>query len=222
MRILIVEDDRKLARLLARVLSEEGFATDGCASGADAVFRAGAAIYDLVLLDWMLPDLDGITVCRQLRQAGRDVPILMLTARGEVKERVLGLESGADDYLVKPFEVEELLARIRALLRRGGGGGKLRVGALAIDRAGLRAAISGRKLDLTPREFALLHHLAQNPDRVVPRSELLTRVWSSTFDPGTNVVEVHVSRLRDKLGDHAWMIETVRGKGYRLLTREAR
>jgi DNA-binding response OmpR family regulator len=205
--------------LLERVLSEEGYSIDRCGSGADAVTQVRASSYDLVLLDWMIPDLDGIEVCRQIRRSGSTVPILMLTARDQVSERVLGLDAGADDYVVKPFEVEELLARIHALLRRSGGHAQLKLGALEIDRAGRRALLSGKPLDLTMREFALLLHLAHRADRIVGKSELLMQVWSIRFDPESNVVEVHISRLRDKLGRHQWMIETVRGRGYRLRTR---
>jgi DNA-binding response OmpR family regulator len=217
-RVLVVEDDQKLARFLVRVLVEEGFTVDRCSSGADAVTQARAGFYNLVLLDWMIPDLDGLEVCRQIRRSGSTVPILMLTARDQVGERVLGLDAGADDYLVKPFEIEELVARIHALLRRSAGHAQLRLGALEIDRAGHRVLVDGKALDLTARELALLMHLALRDNRVVTRSELLSQVWSVRFDPESNVVEVHISRLRDKLGRCAWMIETVRGRGYRFRT----
>ena len=216
--MLVVEDDQKLARFLERVLSEEGYGVDRCSSGADAVAQLRLGVYDLVLLDWMIPELDGLEVCRQVRRAGSTVPILMLTARDQVGERVLGLDAGADDYLVKPFEIEELVARINALLRRSAGHTQLRVGPLAIDRAGRRALLDGKALDLTTREFALLLHLARKSEQVVSRSELLSQVWSIQFDPESNVVEVHISRLRDKLEGHSWMIETLRGRGYRLRT----
>jgi two-component system, OmpR family, response regulator len=219
-RILVVEDDQRLARFLERVLAEEGYSVDRCLSGADAVTQARAIGYDVLLLDWMLPDLDGIEVCRQLRRSGSMVPILMLTARDQVSERVLGLDAGADDYLVKPFEVEELLARINALLRRSSGHAQLAVGALVIDRLDRRALVDGKPLDLTARELALLLHLAHRAERIVTKSELLSQVWSIQFDPESNVVEVHMSRLRDKLGAHSWMIETVRGRGYRLRTHQ--
>jgi DNA-binding response OmpR family regulator len=211
MKILIVEDDGKVARFLLRVLTEEGFAADLCMNGEDAMEQARSGIYDLVILDWMLPDLDGLSVCRELRRLGLSTPILMLTARGEVRERVLGLETGADDYLVKPFEIEELIARVRALLRRASTLGSVACGDLEVDRVHRRALLRGAPLELTNREYALLLHLAQRVDGVVPKSELLARVWELSFDPGSNLVEVHVSRLRDKLGEHAWMIETVRG-----------
>jgi len=214
--VLIVEDDEKVARFIARVLGEEGFITDLCVSGADAVRQANAVAYDVVLLDWMLPDLDGLAVCRELRRGGTVTPIIMLTARGEVRERVLGLEAGADDYVVKPFEIDELLARIQAVLRRTHGFGRMQLGALEIDRLQRRVILGGRTLDLTAREYMLLLCLAHQADRVVARSELLSQVWATQFDPGSNLVDVHISRLRDKLGEHAWMIDTVRGKGYRL------
>ena len=216
MKVLIVEDDEKVARFIARVLGEEGFITDLCVSGADAVRQANAVVYDVVLLDWMLPDLDGLAVCRELRRGGTVTPIIMLTARGEVRERVLGLEAGADDYVVKPFEIDELLARIQAVLRRTHGFGRMQLGALEIDRLQRRVILGGRTLDLTAREYMLLLCLAHQADRVVARSELLSQVWATQFDPGSNLVDVHISRLRDKLGEHAWMIDTVRGKGYRL------
>lgn len=216
MKILLVEDDKKLSRFLARLLTEEGYTVDSCARGQDALTQAQAGVYDLLVLDWMLPDLDGLAVCRELRRAGGTLPILMLTARGETRERVLGLDAGADDYLIKPFEVEELLARVRALLRRASGHSSLRLGELEIDRLNRRVVARGAPVDLTAREYALLLHLAHKADRVVPRSELLAQVWETHFDPGSNLVEVHVSRLRDKLGELAWQVETVRGVGYRL------
>lgn len=215
-KVLVVEDDAKLSRFLVRVLVEEGYAADSCATGADALAQASSGIYDLLVLDWMLPDIDGLSVCRRLRQEGMTTPILMLTARGEVRERVLGLETGADDFLVKPFEVEELVARIRALVRRASGFAKLGVGPLELDRVGREVRLDGKALDLTSREYALLLDFVHHAEKVVTRTELLARVWGTSFDPGSNLVEVHVSRLRDKLGDHAWMIETVRGAGYRL------
>jgi DNA-binding response OmpR family regulator len=217
-KVLVVEDDTKLSGFLVRVLVEEGYAVDVCPSGADAITQGASGIYDLVLLDWMLPDVDGLSVCRRLRQDGLTTPILMLTARGETAERVLGLETGADDYLVKPFEVEELVARVRALVRRASGFARLVVGDVEIDRVGREVRVSEEKVDLTAREYALLLDLVSHSDSIVTRTELLARVWGTGFDPGSNLVEVHMSRLRDKLGSHASMIETVRGSGYRLTT----
>lgn len=216
MKILLVEDDPKVGRFLLRALSDEGFAVDLCKNGADAVGQAGSGVYDLIVLDWMLPDLDGLAVCREVRKNGVTTPVLMLTARGESKEKVLGLESGADDYMVKPFEVEELVARVRALIRRTHGFARLKCGALEVDRVGHRALLAGQPLSLTTREFALMLHLLHRPDKIVTRAELLAQVWDTSFDPGSNLVEVHISRLREKLGEYAWMVETVRGAGYRL------
>jgi DNA-binding response OmpR family regulator len=221
MRILVVEDDQKLASFLGRVLTEEGFSVDRCSTGADAIAQARTGAYELAVLDWMIPDLDGLEVCRQLRREGIGLPILMLTARDQVRERVLALDAGADDYMVKPFEIEELVARIHALLRRAQGHARLKLGSLEIDRAQRRALLDNTPLDLTTREMTLLLHLANRVDRVVTRSELLTQVWSIRFDPESNVVEVHISRLRDKLGKYSWMIETVRGRGYRMRARRS-
>jgi DNA-binding response OmpR family regulator len=216
MKILVVEDDRKLARFLQRVLTEEGYTADLCSSGGDALAQARSGIYGLVVLDWMIPDGDGLEVCRQLRRLGCNVPIIMLTARGEVSERVMALDAGADDYLVKPFEIDELVARVRALLRRASGPLRLKFDAIEIDREQRRVLVNGAPIELTTKEFNLLIHLAHKAGEVVTRSELLTEVWSTQFDTESNVVEVHVSRLREKLGDQSELIETVRGRGYRL------
>ena len=216
MKVLLLEDDRRLARFLTRVLSEEGLVVDLCGRGADAITQAIGGLYDLVVLDWMVPDTDGLTVCREIRRAGDNAPVLMLTARGEIRERVLGLEAGADDYMVKPFEVDEFVARVRALLRRASGFAVLHCGDLHIDPVARQAKVMDVALALTNREFALLLDLVHRADRIVKRSDLLAHACGMHFDPGSNLVEVHISRLRDKLGDHAWMIETVRGVGYRL------
>lgn len=216
MLALVVEDDPKVGKFLKHLLNEEGWSVDWVTTGAEALARIQSSRFDLVILDWMLPDSDGITVCRTMRGHGSTLPVLMLTARSDVRERVIGLEAGADDYLAKPFEIEELLARIHALLRRTTGFRDWKLGPIEIDRLGHRVLVRGTRLDLTAREYALLLHLAHHVDRVVTRTQLLEQVWGTRFDPGSNVVEVHVSRLRDKLGDCAWMIHTVRGKGYRL------
>jgi DNA-binding response OmpR family regulator len=218
-KVLVVEDGLKVARFLTRVLSEEGFTTDICTRGEDAIRQAATGLYDLVLLDWMLPDIDGLSVCREIRRSGVWVPVLMLTARGELRERVLGLSSGADDYLVKPFEVDELVARVHALVRRAQGFAQLRCGPLEIDRVAHVARLEGATIDLTTREYAVLAHLARHAEAIVTRADLLAQVWDTAFESGSNIVEVQVSRLRDKLGAHAWMIETVRGFGYRLRSR---
>src|SRR5580658_1965672 len=169
MKVLLLEDDRRLARFLTRVLSEEGLVVDLCGRGADAITQAIGGLYDLVVLDWMVPDTDGLTVCREIRRSGDNAPVLMLTARGEIRERVLGLEAGADDYMVKPFEVEEFVARVRALLRRASGFGGLRCGDLEIDRVARQAKLAGTILTLTSREFALLQRLVHRADRTVRR-----------------------------------------------------
>jgi DNA-binding response OmpR family regulator len=216
LKVLILEDDHKLARFLGRVLAEEGLSADLCSRGIDAMTQAEAGVYDLVVLDWMVPDTDGLSVCREIRRAGGTAPVLMLTARGETRERVMGLEAGADDYMVKPFEVEEFVARVRALLRRTAGFAALHCGDLEVDRVAREATLAGVVLSLTNREYAVLMHLLHRAERVVKRSDLLSQVWGWRFDPGSNLVEVHVSRLRDKFAERAWMIETVRGVGYRL------
>lgn len=216
MKVLIAEDDRKLSQFLQRVLTEEGYVADVCATGPDALQQAATGLYDLLILDWMLPAMDGIEVCRSLRGQGSTLPVLMLTARGEVRERVLGLNAGADDYLNKPFEVVELVARVQALLRRAAGHAQLTLGPLVVDQVQRSVLLEGRALELTQREFALLLHLLHHRGRTVSRSELLVSVWSTQFDPESNVVEVHMSRLRNKLGAHSSMIDTVRGRGYRL------
>ena len=218
MKVLVVEDNPKVARFLARLLTDEGFIADVCDDGGQAVRQAKTGIYELVVLDWMLPGKDGVAVCRELRSTGCRVPVLMLTARGELAERVLGLDAGADDYLVKPFEVEEFVARVRALLRRSHANRRVSVGALELDIESRRVLVAGAQADLTAREFAVMLHLAESVDKIVTRAELLARVWNLQFDPGSNVVEVQMRRLREKLGAAAWMIETVRGAGYRLRT----
>ncbi|MBX3202675.1 MAG: response regulator transcription factor [Labilithrix sp.] len=223
MKVLVVEDDRKLARFLALALTEEGYVVDTCSRGRDALVQASHIGYALIVLDWMLPDLDGVTVCRELRRSASKVPILMLTARGELGERVTGLDAGADDYMTKPFELEELLARVRAAIRRGQSEPQtLRVGALTLDLVARLVHIGGKRLDLTPREYSLLALFAKNAGRVVPRSEILSQVWETVRDPGSNVIEVNVKNVRDKLGDAGPVIETVRGVGYRMLLIEGK
>ena len=221
MKVLVLEDDPKVARFVSRVLTEEGYAVDLCATGADALAQADLGVYEVLVLDWMVPEVDGLATCRELRRRGCSTPILMLTARGETRERVLGLDAGADDYLVKPFEVEELVARVKALVRRGAGFTTLRCGPLVLDRTARRATLAGTPVALTSREFALVLRLARRAGEVVSRTDLLGHVWETKFDPGSNLVEVHVSRVREKLGPFAWMIETVRGVGYRLREGEA-
>jgi two-component system OmpR family response regulator len=217
MKVLIVEDNRKLAAFLVRALAEEGYVVDQVSDGTVAVDQAQRIAYDLVVLDWMLPSQDGLSACKAIRQVGNSCSILMLTARSDVAERIAGLDAGADDYLTKPFDLGELLARVRALSRRASGGDlTLRVGPLVIDRVAHQVLVAGRRVSATPREFALLGYLARQAGRVVSRTELLTQVWEVRHDPGSNVVESHVKNLRDKLGEWGCLIQTVRGVGYRL------
>ena len=217
MKVLVVDDNKKLAKFLVRALSEEGYTVDQVGDGATAMKQSRELEYDVVVLDWMLPEVDGLSVCRQIRQAGSHVPILMLTARAEVTERIAGLDAGADDYLPKPFDLGEFLARVRALGRRHTTADMvLKVGPLTLDLADRRALLDGKRLDFTPREFSLLAQLCREAGRVVTRSTILAKVWEATFDPGSNVVEVHIRNVREKLGAHASLIETVRGVGYRL------
>lgn len=220
MKILIVEDSMKLARFLSRALTEEGFIVDLCPNGADALVQGNSSLYELIILDWMLPEIDGVTVCRELRRRGNTTPILMLTARGETEERVLGLDAGADDYLVKPFELEELIARVNALLRRSRGFRRLRFGDLELDPEKGKALVQGRPLPLTQREYQLLYYLVQRADMPTSRSDLYAHVWNMNFDPGSNLLDVHISRLREKLGEHAYRVSTIRGVGYRFLSGE--
>jgi DNA-binding response OmpR family regulator len=214
--LLVVEDDPKLSEFLVRVLEDEGHSTVVADTGASALERAPPGSFDVILLDWMLPDSNGPEVAQRLRASGLATPILMLTARGELTDKVAGLRAGADDYLTKPFDVEELLARVTALSRRGRIGAALEIGSLSLDRLTRRATLEGAPLDLTAKEFALLARLALAAQQPVPRATILLDVWQLKFDPGSGVLDVHVSRLRDKLGAMAWMIETVRGVGYRL------
>ena len=215
-RVLVVEDDPALADFLRRALEDEGMTATVCGTMAEGIEIASKQGFELMVLDWMLPDGDGLSICTSLRARGNTTPILMLTARGEVHDRVTGLKSGADDYLVKPFELEELLARLDALVRRNTYASVVKMGPLEIDRLGRRITIEGKVVDLTAIEYRLLVRLATESGAPVERATLLTDVWGLKFDPGSGVVEVHVSRLRDKLGEHAWLIETVRRTGYRL------
>jgi DNA-binding response OmpR family regulator len=216
--VLLIEDDAQLSELLERVFREEGHESTICATieKAEAAFDGGS--FDLVVLDWMLPDGDGLSFCARLRELRPLMPILMLTARGEVDDRIAGLNTGADDYLTKPFEIEELLARMRALARRIGRSWVFKAGQFELDRRTRVVRYDGTRVDLTSREFELLARLADSPNECVSRPALLRDVWNMGFDPDSGIIDVQVSRLRDKLGDLAWMVETVRGQGLRLRT----
>lgn len=218
MHLLIVEDDRKTGDYLRQGLSEAGFVVDLARTGVDGLHEASTGEYDLVVLDINLPGLDGRALLRQLRQQGNMVPVLFLTARDDVEDRVHGLELGADDYLVKPFAFAELLARVRSLLRRGKSTEPevLRVADLELNLTRRRVTRSGRRIDLTPKEFGLLELLLRRRGEVLPRSLIASQVWDMNFDSDTNVVEVAVRRLRVKVdeGFDAKLIKTVRGMGY--------
>jgi DNA-binding response OmpR family regulator len=217
MRLLIIEDSKKLASFLKRALEEEGHVADLAFDGTQGLEQARALRYDAIIVDWMLPGTDGLSLVRELRARGQGVRVLMLTARGEVLERIAGLDAGADDYLTKPFDLGELLARVRALTRRSMDSSPvLQVGPLLLDKTERTVSVDGTPLDLTPREFTLLKFLMSEAGRVVSRTELLTNVWKVAFDPGSNVIEAQIKNLREKLGGRAALIETVRGVGYRL------
>lgn len=220
MKILIVEDEPKTGEYLRQGLNEAGFVADLAANGSDGLHLALHGEYDLVILDVMLPELDGWQVLASLRRRGLDMPVLFLTARDQVEDRVKGLELGADDYLVKPFSFAELLARVRTILRRGRGGGvdsnTLRTADLELDLLRRRVTRGGRRIDLTAKEFGLLELLMRRQGEVLPRSLIASQVWDMNFDSDTNVIEVAMRRLRIKIDDAqaVKLIQTVRGMGY--------
>jgi two-component system copper resistance phosphate regulon response regulator CusR len=220
-RVLVVEDERKVASFVARSLQEEGFAVDVAHEGREGLERALGTDYDAIVLDVMLPGLDGLGLVSQLRQEGRRTPVLLLTARDTVGDRVKGLDSGADDYLVKPFAVEELLARVRALLRRRDGvlrPGPLAVGDLVLDPDTRRARRGDREIELTAKEYALLDYFMRNPGRVLTRPMIAEHVWNVDFDTFSNVIDVYVAYLRNKIDApfDVKLLRTVRGMGYML------
>ena len=220
MRILVVEDEKKVASFLEQGLREDGYSVDVAHDGVDGAMKAHVYDYDLLILDVMLPGQSGYEIVHEVRKTGRTVPILMLTARDATDDVIRGLDVGADDYLTKPFKFDELLARVRALLRRGGSGRteRLMYRDLELDRLQHVARRGGQELDLTAKEFQLLEHFLMHPEEVVRRTELLEKVWDLHFDPMSNVVDVHVGNLRRKLrraGEGA-LIHTVRGVGFML------
>lgn len=220
MRILLVEDEAQVASFIRRGLREVDYTVDIAADGEDAVFRAQTNDYDLIILDWKLPKMQGIDVLRTLRQDGLSIPVLILTGRDSLQDKVVGLDAGADDYLTKPFGFEELLARVRALLRRRGDmiPTVLRVGDLEIDSLRHSVVRAGVEIELTSRGYALLEYLIRNADRVVTRTMLAEHVWEHDFDPLSNVIDVHIARLRRKIDDGfpVQLLHTIRGKGYML------
>lgn len=221
MRILIVEDEVRISAYIKRALEEEGYAVDAAFTGLNALEWAETAQYDLIVLDIMLPEMDGIAVCRELRGRGNRAPILMLTARDTVDDRVAGLDAGADDYLVKPFALKELLARIRALTRRSSEAPKspiLQVADLSLDTLTRRVKRDNRTIELTAKEYAILECLMREPDRVLTRTQIAEHVWNYDVVNHSNVVDVYIKNLRRKIDDpaDAKLIHTVRGAGYRI------
>lgn len=223
MRILVVEDEEKMARALRRGLESEGYSVETVGTGPDGVFWATETVFDALVLDVMLPGFDGYEVCRRLRSAGVFTPVLMLTSRGAVEDRIAGLDSGADDYLIKPFAFGELLARLRALLRRGPAerAPKIVVGDIVIDPASHTVTRAEVAIDLSPREFALLEYLASRPGEVLSRSDIIDHVWEWDYDGMSNIVDVYIGYLRKKLEKpfRSRVIKSVRGVGYGLESR---
>jgi heavy metal response regulator len=224
MRVLVVEDEKKTASFIRKALQAEGFAVDMCGNGDDALAAAAATPFDALVLDIMLPGRDGLSVLSQLRERKNATPVLLLSARGEVNERVAGLNAGADDYLPKPFIIAELVARVRALVRRGGDNKSivLRLADLALDTISHEVKRGNAKIELTVREYRLLEFLLRNTGRICGRMSIIEKVWDYDFDPGTNLVDVYVKRLREKIDDgfEPKLLHTVRGIGYVLKENE--
>jgi two-component system copper resistance phosphate regulon response regulator CusR len=226
MRILLVEDEHDAARMLAKGLRERAYAVDVASDGTAAVAKASVNDYDLIVLDVMLPGKSGLEVCRELREAGKSTPILMLTALDEVVDRISGLDTGADDYMGKPFDLNELLARVRALLRRGPrlGSDVLEVCDVRINTRARSVTRGGRPVELTAKEYALLEYLARRAGEVIGRADISEHVWEEDYDPFSNVIEVYIQRLRRKLEEGQpgpRLLHTRRGEGYRLGAPEA-
>jgi two-component system, OmpR family, response regulator len=218
MHILYVEDEAKIADFVCAGLKERGFVVDYCNNGNDGYLKAMELEYDAIVLDIMMPGKDGLTILKSLRQASRNAPVLLLTARNELDDRLAGLNLGADDYLTKPFFVEELVARIHAVIRRGSGERQniLRVGAIELDRLTREITCERQSIELTTREFNLLEYLMRSPGRVFTRTQILEHVWGYDFNPNTNLVDVCIQRLRKKLEPlSGGCIDSVRGVGYR-------
>jgi two-component system OmpR family response regulator len=216
MRVIIVEDEASLAKQLSAALRRAGYAVDHAADGERADLLGHDELYDAVVLDLGLPKLDGLTLLRRWREAGQSMPVLVLTARGSWHEKVIGIDSGADDYMSKPFRMEELLARLRALIRRSSGqiNPELRCGALVLDPRSGKVVLEGAEVKLTSHEFRVLSYLMHHKQRIVSQGELTEHIYSQDFDRDSNTVEVFIARLRRKLGSS--LIETVRGLGYRM------
>ncbi len=221
MRLLIVEDDLEAAAYMTKGLKESGYVAEHVADGREALYRVAAENYDAVIVDRMLPGVDGLTIVRTMRSAGNHTPVLILSALGDVDDRVKGLRAGGDDYLVKPYAFAELLARLEALLRRGRADAPdttLKVADLEMDLVARTVRRAGKTIELKPKEFALLEYLMRHAGHVVTRTMLLENVWDYSFDPQTNVIDVHISRLRQKIdkGHDKPLLATIRGAGYSL------
>lgn len=218
MKLLVIEDEKKIANLLQKGFREQGYEVEISANGEDGLERASSNPYDAIVIDIMLPGRDGLSVLRSLRERKVTTPVMIVTARGEVSERVEGLNLGADDYIAKPFSMDEVIARIRALIRRVTGEtiSLYKVGDLVMNLVKREVLRGSRRVDLTSREFRLLEHLMRSPGQVVTRTQIIQRVWEYHFDPGTNLVDVYIQRLRRKVddGEESKLIQTVRGIGY--------
>lgn len=221
MKLLVIEDEKKIANLINKGLREQGYSVDMLHDGSEGLERASSQPYDAIVLDIMLPGRDGLSVLRELRTRNIATPVMVLTARGTVNERVEGLNSGADDYMAKPFSMDELIARLRALMRRVTGEtiSLYKSGDLSINLVSREVLRGTRKISLTAREFRLLEYLMRAPDQVLTRTQIIERVWEYHFDPGTNLVDVYIQRLRRKVddGESHKMIQTIRGVGYSIV-----
>ena len=223
MKILVIEDEKKIASFIRKGLEEQGFSVTVSNNGDDGYMIAKTQSFDVIILDIMLPGRDGLSILKNLREKKNAVPVIMLTARSEMNEKVEGLNLGADDYITKPFYMEELIARVQAIARRGGGD-KLNIlqsGDLSVDLISREVKRGGKKIELTPREFSLLEYIMRSPGRVFTRTQILEHVWGYDFDPQTNIVDVCVQRVRKKIFDEDnKLVETVRGVGYRFFKKE--
>lgn len=217
MRVLVVEDDAKIASFVVNGLKQNGFAVDRCADGEDAHVHASTTSYDAAIVDIMLPKMDGISLLKQLRKEGVRIPVIILSAKASVDDRVKGLQAGGDDYLTKPFAFSELLARVQALIRRSTNASeptRLSVGDLTLDLLNREVSRAGERIELQSREFSLLEYLMRHAGRVVTKTMIMEHIWDYSFDPQTNVVDVLVCRLRNKIDKEKTMLHTIRGVGY--------
>lgn len=219
MRALVIEDDRQVSDFIVKGLKENGFAVDAALDGREGLFLAASEPYDVIVLDRMLPQVDGLSLLKTLRTTGVEVPVLILSAMGEVNQRIEGLRAGSDDYMAKPFSITELVTRVQVLLKRNvshSSETQLQVGSLSVDLLTRKACRMGQEIDLKPREFQLLEFLMRHAGQIVTRTMILEHVWDYNFDPQTNVIDVHISRLRNKIdkGFSPHLLHTVRGAGY--------